>query len=135
MWLDSRPLGRYAQAPRLPRAPFVPTLPVSCTLREALKVCRGYFRGQGDGEGVCVWGAPWRHVRDTAYRRPRRTRNPPGAPGCDVFCEAPAGPHCLIALSKRVCGLESLAATLRALGSRAITDGKFSAKWLLETVA
>lgn len=134
MWVDSRPPGRYAQASRLSRAPLVPTRPVSCTPREALRVCRGCFRGQGDGEGVCV-GAPCCHVRATAYRGPRRTRSPPGAPGCDVFREARAGPHCLSVLSKRVCCLESLAATLRALVSRASTDGKSSAKWLLETVA
>lgn len=95
----------------------------------------GVFVGRGTAK-VCVCvGAPCRHVRATAYRRPRRTRSSPGAPGCDVFREARAGPHCLSVLSKRVCGLESLAATLRALGSRASTDGKFSAKWLLETVA
>lgn len=83
---------------------------------------------------VCV-GAPRRHVRAAAYRRPRRIRSPPGALGCDVFREARAGPHCWSALSKRVCGLENLAAMLRPLGSRASTDDKFSAKWLLETVA
>lgn len=89
----------------------------------------------GRRKGVEGGRAPWRHVRVTAYSRPRRTRSLPGAPGCDVFCEAPAGPHCLSALSKRVCGPESLAATWRAIGPRASTDDKFSAKWLLERVA
>lgn len=72
-------------------------------------------------------------MRTTAYRGPRRIRGPPGALGCDVFREARAGPLCWSALSKRVCGLENLAAMLCSLGSRASTDGKFSAKWLLET--
>ncbi|KAM7327510.1 hypothetical protein ACRRTK_013877 [Alexandromys fortis] len=92
------------------------------------------FSWAGGREGE--WrGAPWRHVRTAAYRRPRRTRSPPGAPGCDVFREARAGPHWWCALSKRVCGLENLPATLCSPGSRASTGDKFSAKWLLETVA
>ncbi|KAL1786401.1 hypothetical protein HispidOSU_018875 [Sigmodon hispidus] len=93
-----------------------------------VSVGRGTARGRG---GAAVAS----RARTAAYRRPRRTRSLPGAPGCDVFREARAGPHWWSALSKRVCGLENLAAMLRLPGSRASTDDKFSAKWLLETVA
>lgn len=84
---------------------------------------------------VVVGGAAASRARHSLSQAETHPSVTSGAPGCDVFREARSGPHCLSALSKRVCGLGSRAATWRALGSRASTDGRFSAKWLLATVA
>lgn len=125
-------LGRYAQAPWLPRTPFVPTRPVAYTWCEVLRICLGVFVGRGKKK---VRGQ-WRHVVAIANRRLRRTHS---------FSPAPRGATCSLrfgsvltaeALFRSACAAYKIWLWIFVVSSSAVSTGdKFSAKWLLETVA